>query len=74
MSHAIDRLTVQGRRILVEPVIDEGRPVAQLERAGVSPQYAHRWIDRFRAKGHVGLAVRSCRPRRTPRAVLAARA
>lgn len=83
MSHANARLTEYGRRLLVERVIGQGRPVAHVAaELGISRQCAHRWVARYRAEGLAGLADRSSRPRRCPRrtpaqverAVLAARA
>ncbi len=64
MSHRAARLTVHGRRILVERVL-AGRPVAA--EMGVSRPTAHKWARRWRAEGDTGLAVRSSRPRTTPR-------
>ena len=67
MSHANARLNVHGRRLLVERVIGQGRPVAHVAKElGVSRQCAHRWINRFRAEGEAGLVDRSSRPRRCP--------
>lgn len=68
MSHANARLTVHGRRLLVDRVIRDGRPVAHVAKElGVSRQCAHRWVNRFRAEGAAGLADRSSRPHRCPR-------
>jgi len=62
------RLNVHGRRLLVERVLGQGRPVAHVAKElGVSRQCAHRWITRFREAGEAGLADRSSRPRRSPR-------
>ncbi|WP_165609388.1 leucine zipper domain-containing protein, partial [Mycobacterium alsense] len=67
MSHANARLTVHGRALLVERIIDGGRPVAHVAaELGVSRQCAHRWVRRFRDEGIVGLVDRSSRPRRCP--------
>ena len=67
MSHANARLTVHGRRLLVERVRGEGQPVAHVAKAmGVSRQCAHRWVDRFDAEGDAGLFDRSSRPHTTP--------
>ncbi|MFD4015483.1 IS481 family transposase [Streptomyces sindenensis] len=73
MSHRNARLTVHGRRILVDRVLG-GRPVAHVAaEMGVSRPTAHKWVRRWRAEGETGLADRSSRPRhtphRTPRAV-----
>jgi transposase-like protein len=68
MSHANARLTVHGRLLLVERIIDGHRPVAHVAaELGVSRQCAHRWVRRFREEGVSGLANRSSRPHRCPR-------
>ena len=67
MGHRNARLTVRGRRLLVERVRIEGQPVAHVAKAmGVSRQCAHRWVARFDAEGDAGLEDRSSRPHRTP--------
>jgi transposase InsO family protein len=67
MSHRNARLTVRGRLLLVQRVLDQGRPVAHVaSELGVSRQCAHRWIKRFRHEGAGGLQDRSARPRRSP--------
>jgi transposase len=67
MGHRNARLTVHGRRLLVERVRFEGMPVAHVARAmGISRQCAHRWVARFDAEGDAGLEDRSSRPHRTP--------
>lgn len=67
MGHRNARLTVHGRRLLVERVRIEGQPVAHVAKAmGVSRQCAHRWVARFDAEGDAGLEDRSSRPHRTP--------
>jgi transposase len=82
MAHRNARLTVHGRRLLVERVRVEGQAVAHVAKAmGISRQCAHRWLTRFDAEGDAGLADRSSRPHTTPtrtslaveQAVLAAR-
>ncbi|TDD70852.1 IS481 family transposase [Actinomadura rubrisoli] len=66
MSHRNARLTVHGRRLLVERV-ESGRPVAHVAaEMGISRATAHKWVARWRAEGHVGLHDRSSRPHRTP--------
>ncbi|WP_313750281.1 IS481 family transposase [Streptomyces parvus] len=66
MSHRNARLTVHGRRILVDRVLG-GRPVAHVAaEMGISRPTAHKWIRRWRAEGDSGLADRSSRPHRTP--------
>ncbi len=67
MSHRNARLTVHGRRLLVERVREWGWPVAHAAKSmGVSRQCAHRWIARFDAEGVAGLEDRSSRPHTTP--------
>jgi len=68
MSHRNARLTVHGRRLLVERVRVQGMPVAHVARAmGISRQCAHRWVARFDLEGDEGLADRSSRPHQSPR-------
>jgi transposase InsO family protein len=67
VPHANARLNVHGRRLLVQRVIGDGRPVAHVAKElGVSRQCAHRWVARFRAEGDAGLVDRSSRPHRCP--------
>ncbi len=67
MGHRNARLTVRGRRLLVQRVRVEGIPVAHVAKAmGISRQCAHRWVARFDAEGDAGLVDRSSRPPRTP--------
>ncbi|AQU65923.1 IS481 family transposase [Streptomyces niveus] len=76
MSHRNARLTVFGRRLLVERVLS-GRPVAHVAaEMGVSRPTAYKWVRRWREEGGGGLHDRSSRPHRTPhrtRAVVEAR-
>ncbi|UWE08758.1 IS481 family transposase [Actinacidiphila bryophytorum] len=66
MSHRNARLTVHGRRILIERVLS-GRPVAHVAaEMGISRATGHKWVARWRAEGDAGLADRSSRPRTTP--------
>ena len=66
VSHVNARLTVQGRRLIVDRVA-AGRPVAHVAaELGVSRQTAYRWIRRFRAEGAAGLPDRSSRPGSSP--------
>ncbi|MFI7292261.1 IS481 family transposase [Streptomyces anulatus] len=66
MSHRNARLTVFGRRLLVERVCS-GRPVAHVAaEMGISRATAHKWLRRWRTEGEAGLADRSSRPLRTP--------
>ncbi|MFE0649182.1 IS481 family transposase [Streptomyces sp. NPDC059534] len=66
MAHRNARLTVFGRRLLVERVCS-GRPVAHVAaEMGISRATAHKWIRRWRAEGDAGLHDRPSRPRTTP--------
>jgi hypothetical protein len=66
-AHANARLNLHGRRLLVERVIQHGRPVAHVAKElGVSRQCAHRWVARSRAEGEAGLRDRSSRPTVVP--------
>ena len=67
MSHRNARLTVHGRRLLVQRVRNDGQAVAHVAKAmGVSRQCAHRWVARFDAEGDAGLEDRSSRPHTMP--------
>jgi len=67
MGHRNARLTVHGRRLLVQRVRIEGMPVAHVAKAmGVSRQCAHRWVARWDVEGDAGLVDRSSRPHRSP--------
>ncbi|AKJ08586.1 transposase [Streptomyces incarnatus] len=66
MSHRNARLTVFGRRLLVERV-RSGRPIAHVAaEMGISRTTAHKWVRRWRKEGEAGLLDRSSRPHRTP--------
>ncbi|MER7408606.1 IS481 family transposase [Streptomyces sp. NPDC000070] len=66
MFHRNARLTVHGRRLLVERV-STGRPVAHVAaEMGISRVTAHKWMRRWRREGEQGLHDRSSRPRTTP--------
>lgn len=66
MGHANARLTVHGRRLLIQRV-EAGSPVSHVAKSmGVSRQCAHRWVRRHAEHGDAGLADRSSRPRTCP--------
>ncbi len=66
MPHSSARLTIHGRRLLVERV-RAGRPVAHVaDEMGISRTTAHKWVRRWRAEGDGGLYDRSSRPLMTP--------
>jgi transposase InsO family protein len=67
MAHGNARLTVHGRRLIVQRVRELGWPVAHVAKAmGISRQCAHRWLARWDAEGEAGLVDRSSRPHRSP--------
>jgi transposase len=68
-SHKHAGLTVRGRVLLVNRVIEQGWKVAcASEAAGVSERTGYKWLARFKAEGNAGLADRSSRPRNCPHA------
>ncbi|WP_405670946.1 IS481 family transposase [Streptomyces sp. NBC_01530] len=72
MSHRNARLTVHGRRLLVDRV-RSGRPVAHVAaEMGISRPTAHKWIRRWHSEGESGLIDRPSRPRTTPHRTAAA--
>lgn len=73
MAHPKARLNVLGRELLVTRVTVLGWPVATATDAqGISRATGYKWVRRFRAEGAAGLADRSSRPHRSPRATPAA--
>ena len=61
--HKNARLTIEGRKLLVERIPVIGLAAAA-EAAGVSLRTARKWLERFRLGGAAALADRSSRPRR----------
>lgn len=67
MSHGSARLTVYGRRLIVQRH-QAGWKQAHIAAAmGVSRKCIKTWIDRYAAEGEAGLATRSSRPHTMPR-------
>ena len=67
MAHGNARLTLHGRRIVVDRVLGQGRPVSHVAKEmGISRQCASRWVNRYRREGEDGLRERSSRPHRCP--------
>jgi transposase InsO family protein len=67
VSHPKAKLTVHGRRLLVERVLELGWTVPMAAEAqGCSSATGYKWIRRFTAEGPEGLRDRSSRPRRSP--------
>ncbi len=63
-SHKNARLTIEGRKLLIERIAVMGLMPAA-EAAGISPRTARKWLGRFEQEGFDGLADRSSRPCRT---------
>lgn len=67
MAHRNARLTVHGRRLLIQRVVSEGRPVAHVViELGCSRATGYKWLARWRAEGDTGLADRPSVARRLP--------
>ena len=67
MPHANAPFTPEGRRRLVERVIEDGRAISHVaDEAGVSRQRLSVWVKRFELLGEEGLMDRSSRPARSP--------
>ena len=63
-SHKNARLTVEGRKLLIERIAIMGlKPAAQA--AGISLRTARKWLLRFELQGVQGLYDRSSRPNKT---------
>jgi len=66
VSHGSARLTVHGRRLIVQRHQAGWRQAHIAAAMGVSRKCVKTWIDRFAAEGEVGLVTRSSRPRTMP--------
>jgi len=67
MAHRNARLTVHGRRLLIERVITGQRPVAHVvEELGCSRATGYKWLARWRAEGDPGLQDRCSTAHRLP--------
>jgi transposase len=67
VTHARAKLTVHGRRLLMERVLELGWTVPMAAEAqGCSAATGYKWIRRFAAEGSEGLRDRSSRPHRSP--------
>jgi transposase len=66
VSHANARLTVHGRRLLVERVLAGHSPADVAHQLGCSRATAYKWLARFRSEGAGGLVDRSSRPHGCP--------
>ncbi len=69
-THKNARLTFLRRLEMVEDITKRGLPAAEAAAAhGVSAVTARKWLGRFLADGVAGLADKSSRPSRSPRAI-----
>jgi transposase InsO family protein len=67
VAHRNARLTFHGRRLLVDRVLEQGRPRAHVAKEmGVSQQCVGRWVARYLNEGEAGLYDRCSRPRTSP--------
>ena len=67
MAHRNARLTVHGRRLLIERVVTGRRPVAHVvKELGCSRATGYKWLARWRAEGEAGLADRPSTAHRLP--------
>jgi transposase InsO family protein len=67
VSHANAALTPRARLRLARLVVEEGWTYsAAAKMFMVSPRTAAKWAVRYRTEGVLGMADRSCRPRRSP--------
>jgi transposase InsO family protein len=72
--HGNARLTLHGRRLLVERVCVQAFSLQMAaEAAGVSTRTASKWVGRYRREGELGLLDRSSAPQRVPGRTPAAR-
>ena len=58
MSHAMPRLNVYGRVLIVRRVLEEDwAPAAAAESLGISRATAYKWLRRFRDEGPAGRSL-----------------
>src|SRR6476659_6968828 len=66
VSHGSARLTVHGRRLIVQRHQAGWRQAHIAAAVGVSRKCVKTWIDRYATEGEAGLVTRSSRPHTTP--------
>jgi len=67
MAHRNARLTVHGRRLLIQRVVAECRPVTHVvKELGCSRATGYKWLARWRAEGEPGLQDRPSTAHRLP--------
>jgi transposase InsO family protein len=68
-NHKNARLTIHGRTLLVQRILEQGlRPEEAAQAAGVSVRTAYKWLKRYQEEGWAGLHNRSSRPHQCPHA------
>ena len=72
VAHANARLTVHGRRLLVDRILAGHRPGDVAAQLGCSRATAYKWLRRHREEGSAGLQDRPSRPARCPQRTPAA--
>lgn len=72
VAHANARLTVHGRRLLVDRILAGHRPADVAHQMGCSRATAYKWLRRYRGEGWSGLVDRPSRPLSCPHRTLAA--
>jgi transposase InsO family protein len=66
VSHGNARLTVHGRKLIVDRHAAGWKQAHIAAAMGISRKCVRTWINRFRSEGEVGLADRSSRPHTSP--------
>jgi transposase InsO family protein len=67
MAHRNARLTLHGRRLLIQRVVTDHRPVAHVvKELGCSRATGYKWLARWRAEGDTGLRDRPSTAHRLP--------
>nr|WP_218859121.1 IS481 family transposase [Petropleomorpha daqingensis] len=69
VSHGNARLTVHGRKLIVERHASGWRQAHIAAAMGVSRKCVRTWINRFKDEGEAGLVDRSSRPHTSPRRI-----
>src|SRR5690606_41986272 len=66
MVHANARLTVHGRRLIIERARAGWKHAHIAAAMGISRTCVKRWLTRYRTEGEAGLVYRSSRPHTSP--------
>ena len=69
VSHGNARLTVHGRKLIVQRHASGWRQAHIAAAMGISRKCVRTWIDRFQDEGEAGLVDRSSRPHTSPRRI-----